>query len=126
VGDSLLIIDGQLHASNCNKSGYSVPAVLILNGANDTTIEVQTRGEGLPNATLNAIAAGPNLVSLVNGTPTIDIPQHDDNINIIVGTGLCVLSSFLFTTYCSTDRNTRRTRRWRCAWRPTARRRRSC
>ena len=85
MGDSLLIVDGQLRGSNCDKVGYSVPATLVLD-APSPRILVQTRGAGLPNATKNALAAGPNLVSFANGSAFIDIRANDDNNNIYVCT----------------------------------------
>ena len=75
--------DGVILSQNCDKIGYDVPALLVLNGTS-TRIELQTRGAKCPAGVVDGIAAGPNLVSLdANGEPYINIPPHDHNVNII-------------------------------------------
>jgi hypothetical protein len=84
VGDGLIKIDGVVYSNNCNCTGFSRPAILSIDGA-DTTIEVKHRGETVAADKLNAIGAGPNLVSYnaTSKTSYVDIPADDDNINII-------------------------------------------
>lgn len=85
IGDGLVKIDGEVLANNCDCYGNSRPAVLILDGeASD--IEVLYRGETVDSSVMNAIAAGPNLVSFnkETGESYVDIPSDDDNINRFV------------------------------------------
>lgn len=86
INDGLVIIDGKLVGSNCDKKGYSRPAILVIDGAN-SHVEVKHRGEGADNQVhvKNAISAGPNLVSYnaTTGSSFVDIPSDDDNINIL-------------------------------------------
>ena len=84
VGDSLMVQDGKLVASNCKAIyGYNRPSTLLINGTFSNII-VQHTADPAPEGTMNAIAAGPNLVSW---TPEkgayIDIPKEDQNVNII-------------------------------------------
>jgi hypothetical protein len=79
VSDGLLKINGKILGCNCDKPGYSVPAVFVINGTS-TKIEKMARGGTVADDVMNAIAAGPNLVT--NGA--VDIDKHDDNINIEV------------------------------------------
>ena len=79
VSDSLVKINGSISGCNCDLPGYSVPAVYIINGTS-SRIEKMVRGGRVGENVLNAIAAGPNLVT--NGK--IDIDPKDDNINIEV------------------------------------------
>lgn len=84
VGDGLIKIDGVLHSNNCNCTGFSRPAVLSIDGGY-TIIEVLHRGETVTDDKLNAIGAGPNLVSYdpITKSGFVDIPADDDNINDI-------------------------------------------
>lgn len=82
VGDGLLVIDGKLQSSNCDCLGYARPAALLLNGT-ASDVRVMSRAEPAPPGTLNALAAGPNLVSVGDGgEPVVDIPWDDFNVNI--------------------------------------------
>lgn len=85
VGDGLVRVDGQVYSNNCDCYGNSRPAVLKLNGT-DSYIDVLYRGETVDESVLNAIGAGPNLVSFnaETGESYIDIPADDDNINRFV------------------------------------------
>mmetsp|Transcript_17070 Transcript_17070/g.15418 ORF Transcript_17070/g.15418 Transcript_17070/m.15418 type:complete len:348 (+) Transcript_17070:31-1074(+) len=84
IGDGLVKIDGEIKSNNCNCSGYSRPAILILDGQN-SFIDVVYRGDSVDDSVQNAIAAGPNLVSYDASTQEsyVDIPSDDDNINIL-------------------------------------------
>lgn len=83
IGDSAVVINSTIHATNCEDPGYARPAALICDGSNSSVI-VQHRGELLPPDTSFAIAAGPNLVSSSSssGGPYVDIPLDDFNVNI--------------------------------------------
>lgn len=83
VGDSLLTINGTVYASNCDLPGYNVPVALIANGSS-SSIVVMSRGQRLPDTVVDAIAAGPNLVSYNSTTKSsyVDIPKDDYNVNI--------------------------------------------
>ena len=81
VGDGLCIRDGVVVSTNCGCLGYNRPSVLILNGTS-TNIIVQHMHDRPPAGVFNAIAAGPNLVSVFpNGTTYVDIPADDQNLN---------------------------------------------
>jgi hypothetical protein len=84
VSDGLIKVDGKVLGNNCNCTGYSRPAVAILDGKN-SAIQVLHRGETVERKVQNAIGAGPNLVSYdsTTGQSFIDIPSDDDNINIL-------------------------------------------
>ena len=84
LSDGLVKIDGKLVGNNCNCTGYSRPAILILND-DRSTINVVHRAEGVEPTVRNAISAGPNLVSynVTDGSSYVDIPSDDDNINIL-------------------------------------------
>lgn len=84
LSDGLVKIDGKLVGNNCNCTGYSRPAILVLND-DHSTINVVHRAEGVEPTVRNAISAGPNLVSYntTDGTSFVDIPSDDDNINIL-------------------------------------------
>jgi hypothetical protein len=79
VSDGLLRIDGETLGCNCNKHGYSLPAVFVINGTSSSIVKLP-RGGTLPGSVHNAIAAGPAIVE--NGQ--VKIGPHDDNINIFV------------------------------------------
>jgi hypothetical protein len=81
VGDSAVVINSTIVATNCEDPGYARPAALICDGANSKVI-VQRRAELLPPGTRSAIAAGPNLVSSRGGSSYVDIPLDDFNVNI--------------------------------------------
>jgi len=85
VGDGLVKIDGKVYSNNCNCTGNSRPAVLKLDGSH-SSIEVLHRGESVHSSVINAIAAGPNLVSYDTDADVgyVDIPADDDNINRVV------------------------------------------
>ena len=84
LGDGAIIVGGVLLSSNCDCVGYSRPAVLSINGS-DTRVDVLHRGDAPPaGLSLDALSAGPNLVT-TNGTGTfINIPSDDDNIGNIL------------------------------------------
>ena len=84
VGDAAMVVDGATLSSNCNCTGFSRPAVLSIDGPK-SRIDVLHRGDPPPaGVSLDAIAAGPNLVSTsANGT-VIDIPKDDDNLGNIL------------------------------------------
>ena len=84
VSDGLIKVDGKVLGNNCNCTGYSRPAVAILDGK-DSSIQILHRGETVERSVQNAIGAGPNLVSYdsTTGQSFIDIPSDDDNINIL-------------------------------------------
>ena len=85
IGDGLLVINGELLSSNCDLPGYDRPAALIIDDApQNTHIDLMTRGQRAPPGTKNAIAAGPNLVSMDPKTkqPYVHIPLDDFNVNI--------------------------------------------
>lgn len=84
VSDGLVKIDGKLVGNNCNCTGYSRPAILVIDGE-ESTVNVAHRGDTVDDTVVNAIAAGPNLVSYnaSSGESYIDIPEDDDNINIL-------------------------------------------
>jgi hypothetical protein len=84
VGDSVLGANGSLLASNCDRPGNSRPAALVLReeGGGAPHIEVLRRGGRLSPTVIDAIGAGPNLVSVVNGSSVVDIKPDDDNVNI--------------------------------------------
>ena len=71
IGDGLVKVDGVVYSNNCNCSGYSRPAVLVIDG-DQSRIDVLHKGETVPVEDMNAIAAGPNLVSY-NATTGIHI-----------------------------------------------------
>jgi exopolysaccharide biosynthesis protein len=83
VSDGLVKIDGKVVGNNCDCKGYSRPAILEIKGE-DSRINVVHRGETTTDDVMNAIAAGPNLVSFnpTTGESYVDIPADDDNINI--------------------------------------------
>ena len=81
VGDSAVVINSTIVATNCEDPGYARPAALICDGSNSSII-VQHRGELLPPGTSFAIAAGPNLVSSSGSRAFVDIPLDDFNVNI--------------------------------------------
>lgn len=87
VSDNLMLRDGQVLGSNCNKLLNSRPTALILkelNGSQSTLprIVVMDRGSRLPDTVQDAIASGPNLVSLgPDHAPHVDIVG--DNVNIV-------------------------------------------
>lgn len=85
VGDGVVIVDGVLKSSNCNCTGNSRPAVMLLNG-DESAIEVLQRGESPAPGVPNALGAGPNLVSwnASAGAAFVDIPKDDDNVNRVV------------------------------------------
>ena len=81
VGDSAVVINSTIIATNCEDPGYARPAALVCDGTNSNVI-VQHRAELLPPNTSNAIAAGPNLVSSGSSGSYVDIPLDDFNVNI--------------------------------------------
>eukprot|EP01125_Pyxidicula_operculata_P006852 TRINITY_DN2351_c0_g1_i2.p1 TRINITY_DN2351_c0_g1~~TRINITY_DN2351_c0_g1_i2.p1 ORF type:complete len:280 (+),score=87.57 TRINITY_DN2351_c0_g1_i2:560-1399(+) len=86
VSDSLLIINGTLYGTNCNLPGYEVPVALVINGTS-SNFQILSMGQQLdPKVVKNAIAAGPNLVSLDTSgstpSPYVNIPWDDFNVNI--------------------------------------------
>ncbi len=84
IGDGTVVLDGQLLSTNCDCWGYSRPVLVSSSDTGVVNITVQARGEAPPAGTTNAIAGGPNLVSLgADGAPFIDIPSDDDNINLL-------------------------------------------
>ena len=84
VGDGATVAAGVALSSNCNKPGFSRPAVLTLNGTS-SNVAVLHRG-ALPPAglTLDSISAGPNLVTSNSSGSFIDIPADDDNLGNIL------------------------------------------
>ena len=83
IGDGAVVAGGVLLASNCDCLGYSRPAVLTIN-ASSTRIDVLHRGDAPPAGTaLDALSAGPNLVTSNASGTFIDIPSDDDNIGNI-------------------------------------------
>lgn len=97
VGDTLVVVNGTRVSSNCDCIGFNRPALVVLNGTS-TRIAVQSTASPPPPGTVNAIAAGPNLVSF-NGTSNtsyINIPKDDENSNILEwssNTGVGLFSS---------------------------------
>jgi hypothetical protein len=85
ISDGTVKIDDVVYGNNCNCTGYSRPAVLVLDNA-ESNIQVLHRGENVDNTVHTAIGAGPNLVSLdiETGTAFVDVPKDDDNINKVV------------------------------------------
>jgi exopolysaccharide biosynthesis protein len=85
ISDGTIKIDDVVYGNNCNCTGYSRPAVLVLDSA-VSNIQVLHRGENVDNTVHNAIGAGPNLVSLDlnTGIPYVDVPKDDDNVNKVV------------------------------------------
>jgi hypothetical protein len=86
IHDGQLVIDGKYFGSNCDKWGFSRPAIVYTPSSlssEDWDMALQSRGEQLAGV-YSALAAGPNLVSLNATTlePYVDIPEDDDNINI--------------------------------------------
>jgi hypothetical protein len=81
VGDSAVVINSTIIATNCEDPGYARPAALVCDGTKSKII-VQRRAELLPPGTRSAIAAGPNLVSSRGGSTYVDIPLDDFNVNI--------------------------------------------
>lgn len=84
VGDSAVVINSTIIATNCEDPGYARPAALVCDGAKSSVV-VMHRGELLPPGTSYAIAAGPNLVSSSDSSANssfIDIPLDDFNVNI--------------------------------------------
>ena len=80
VGDGAVIAGGELLASNCDCPGFSRPAVLTINGSS-SRVDVLRRGDPPPfGRALDALSAGPNLVSSNASGPFINIPKDDDNI----------------------------------------------
>lgn len=84
VGDSAVVINSTIVATNCEDPGYARPAALVCDGAKSSVV-VMHRGELLPPGTSYAIAAGPNLVSSSDSSANasfVDIPLDDFNVNI--------------------------------------------
>jgi hypothetical protein len=81
VGDSAVVINSTLIATNCEDPGYARPAALICDGTK-SNIMVLHRGELLPPGASHAIAAGPNLVSSGANGSFVHIPLDDFNVNI--------------------------------------------
>jgi len=81
VGDSAVVINSTIIATNCEDPGYARPAALVCDGTKSNVI-VQHRGDLLPPNTAYAIAAGPNLVSSGGSGAFVDIPLDDFNVNI--------------------------------------------
>lgn len=82
--DGTLIFDGKVVGCNCDKWGYSRPALLATTqGNSEWNIKVLSRGEQATSDVKFALAAGPNLVSFnqETGASFIDIPDGEDNIN---------------------------------------------
>jgi len=84
VGDTLVIVDGELRSTNCDCIGYNRPALVVLNGTS-TYITVQDLASPPPPGVVSGIAAGPNLVSLNTTTNEtfVNIPRDDQNSNIL-------------------------------------------
>merc|ERR1712037_459511 len=83
VSDNVIMRDGIVLGSNCNKLLNSRPTALVLRDTNGTVprIEVMKRGGHLSPSVLDAIGAGPNLVSShLGGKPRVDIRGHNVNI----------------------------------------------
>jgi hypothetical protein len=84
ISDGLIMIDGVLKGSNCNKWGYSYPVLLDIHDNGSASISIQKRGEGAPATSKNVIAGGPNLVSFsADKGSYLDVPLLDDNINVL-------------------------------------------
>jgi len=82
--DGSLIVDGKTVGCNCDKWGYSRPALLATTGGNaEWGVQTLTRGQQAAAGVEAALAAGPNLVSFdaSTGQARIDIPDGEDNIN---------------------------------------------
>ena len=82
--DGSLIVDGKVVGCNCDKWGYSRPALLATPGDSaDWSVKVLERGQQADASVKMALAAGPNLVSYdpATGAARIDIPSGEDNIN---------------------------------------------
>lgn len=84
IGDGLTLLNGKRLSSNCDCYGYNRPTTLVIDGAK-SHIVVQSRGAPPPASAVNAIAAGPNLVSTDPATkvPFVDIPKDDQNLNLL-------------------------------------------
>lgn len=85
ISDGTVKIDDVVYGNNCNCTGYSRPAVLVLDSSS-SNVQVLHRGENVDATVHNAIGAGPNLVSLdmETGKPYVDVPKDDDNVNKVV------------------------------------------
>jgi len=90
VGDCASVAAGVALSSNCDEPGFSRPAILSINGTS-SYISVLHRGDQPPaGLALDAVSAGPNLVT-TNATGTfVDIPSDDDNIGARVRSRLVV------------------------------------
>jgi len=98
VGDTMARVDGVNKSFNCDNLGLSRPAILAIETvATQSYITVVERAGTVPNSVLNAIAAGPNLVSLNDqGVPVVNIPEDDDNVNVdehVANTGVGLLNN---------------------------------
>lgn len=78
VGDAVSVSLGALVSHNCDCHGFSRPAVLSINGTS-SRIDVLHRGDPAPAGTaLDAIGAGPNLVSTNASGTFVNIPKDDE------------------------------------------------
>ena len=84
IGDGAVVSEGRVLSSNCDCLGFSRPTVLSINGSS-THIDVLHRGDAPPAGTLlDALSAGPNLVTSNASGTFIDIPSDDENIGNIL------------------------------------------
>jgi hypothetical protein len=84
IGDGAVVSGGALLSSNCDCVGFSRPAVLSINGT-DSRVDVLHRGDAPPaGLALDALSAGPNLVTTNTSGIYVDIPHDDDNIGNIL------------------------------------------
>jgi exopolysaccharide biosynthesis protein len=80
IGDGLMIRDGELLSTNCNKPGFNRPAVIVLNGT-QSDIVVQHSADPPPAGAMNAMAGGPNMVSeFPNGTSYLNVCNVMDKV----------------------------------------------
>lgn len=84
IADGAIVSNGVLLGSNCDCAGNSRPAVLSINGT-ASRVDVLHRGDAPPaGLALDAISAGPNLVTTNSSGTFVDIPSDDDNIGNIL------------------------------------------
>ena len=68
---------------NCDALGYARPTTLVIDGPR-SDIVIQGRGDPAPAGAMNAIGAGPNLVSYDETIGAyVNIPADDHNVNIV-------------------------------------------
>jgi len=84
IADGAIVAGGVLYGSNCDCAGSSRPAVLSINGTS-SRVDVLHRGDAPPaGLALDAISAGPNLVTTNASGSFVDIPADDDNVGNIL------------------------------------------